>query len=479
MTTPSPPGSPPGLPPGSPAPALVERLSGMRWNRFHTVMVLLFGIGWAMDAFEVTLIGNVLGALRQRFHLGADAMSLLLGAWFAGLMAGAAGFGYLADRYGRRRIFLASLVLYGVSTLAAAFAPSLAALLLLRLLAGIGVGAEYAAINAAIAELVPSRSRGRAAAVVLNFWPIGSLVAALLSWLVLSALPADLGWRVVFGFGGAIALSTAWFRRHLPESPRWLEATGRGTEAQTIVAGIEAGVTRLPVPDLTPMHRRARHETAALRTLLGRYKARLALGAVLDFAEASGYYGLFAFLPLVVLPALHLAPAQLPVFYLAGSLGALVGGGAAALLLDRWGRHATVGGFYLATAAGTVALAFATGLGAGPIMLGFALVNLLATGSWIAAYPTFSELFPTSLRASGIGASVAVGRIGAMISPFLVGWVGAHSMAGALLLLAGFWLLGAAAMGLWHWMGGIEARGLSLEHLAPEPIAVREAPSHA
>ncbi len=450
---------------------VVGRLSAMPWNRFHTIMVLLFGIGWAMDAFEVTLIGNVLGALRQRFHLGSDAMSLILGAWFAGLMLGAAGFGYLADRYGRRRIFLASLVLYGVATLAAAFAPSLAALLLLRLLAGIGVGAEYAAINAAIAELVPSRSRGRAAAVVLNFWPIGSLVAALLSWLVLSALPADLGWRVVFGFGGVIALSSAWFRRHLPESPRWLEVTGRTAEALDIVNGIEAGMTRLPVPEPAAIRHRVTRERMAMMTLLRRYPARLALGAVLDFAEASGYYGLFAFLPLVVLPALHLAPERLPLFYIAGSLGALCGGVAASLLLDRWGRHRTVATFYLATAVGTVAFAFATGLGAGPIMLGFALVNLLATGSWIAAYPTFSELFPTSLRASGIGVSVAVGRIGAIISPFLVGYVGARSMPAALLLLAGFWLLGAGAIAVWRRMGGIEARGLSLETIAPEEIA--------
>ncbi|MDE2580762.1 MAG: MFS transporter [Rhodospirillales bacterium] len=453
---------------------LSDRLAQIGWNRFHTIAVLLFGMGWAMDAFEVTLIGNVLGALRDRFHLGADAMSLLLGAWFAGLMLGAAGFGYLADRHGRRRVFLASLVLYGTTTLAAAFAPSLGALLALRLLAGIGVGAEYSAINAAIAELVPSRTRGRAAAVVLNFWPIGSLVAALLAWLVLSALPPDIGWRVVFGFGGAIALSSAWFRRHLPESPRWLEATGQTDAARAVVAGIEAGLTRLPVPDAAPVHARVRREGVALRTLLRRYPARLALGAALDFAEASGYYGLFAFLPLVVLPALHLPPARLPLFYLAGSIGALCGGVGASMLLDRMGRHATVGGFYLATALGTVAFAYATGLGAGVIMLGFALVNMLATGSWIAAYPTFSELFPTSLRASGIGASVAVGRIGAMISPFLVGYVGAHSMQAALLLLAGFWLLGAGAIAVWRLMGGIEANGLSLETIAPE-----ETVSHA
>lgn len=409
------------------------------WGRLHTMAVVLFGVGWAMDAFEVTLIGNVLGALRARFDLGADAMSVVLGAWFVGLMLGAAGFGVLADRFGRRRIFLGSLALYGVATLATAAAPDLVTLLALRLIAGIGVGAEYSAINAAIAEIAPDRSRGWASALMLNFWPLGSLLAALLSWLVLSALPPELGWRVVFAFGGLIALSSAWLRRALPESPRWLAARG---------------------------------QSVALAVLVRRYPGRVALGAVLDFAEASGYYGLFAFLPLVVLPALHLPPERLPLFYLAGSVGALVGGFAAAFLLDRAGRQGTVLGFYLATALGTVAFAFATRYGAGVLMPGFALVNLLATGSWIAAYPTFSELFPTALRASGIGASVAVGRIGAMISPFLIGAVGAESMGGALLLLAGFWLLGAAAMLVWRWGGGIEGRGLALEHIA-------EAPSHA
>jgi len=445
---------------------LLDQLSTLRWNRFHTLVVLLFGLGWALDAFEVTLIGNVLGALRAHFHLGSNAMSFILAAWFAGLMIGASGFGILSDRYGRRRIFLASLVLYGIATLATAFAPNLTSLLLLRLIAGIGVGAEYSAINAAIAELVPSRSRGKAAAIVLNFWPIGSLVAALLSWLVLSALPADIGWRVVFALGGVIALSAAWFRRHLPESPRWLMQAGRQDDARAIIAGIAAGLTNQPQPAAPPAIHRIQREASGFLVLLRRYPGRLALGAALDFAEASGYYGLFAFLPIVVLPALHLPPAQLPVFYLAGSLGALVGGLAAASLLDRLGRSWTVGGFYLATALGLVAFAGVTGMGAGAIMLGFALVNLLATGSWIAAYPTFSELFPTALRATGIGASVAVGRVGAALSPFLVGYVGARSMPAALIMLAGFWAMGAMAILIWRLRGGIEARGLALEAIS-------------
>lgn len=458
---------------GSPASAEAMRctLNDLPWNRFHTMMVLLFGLGWAMDAFEVTLIGNVLGALRARFHLGADGMSVILGAWFVGLMFGAAGFGWLSDILGRRRVFLGSLVLYGVATLLTAFAPSLAALLALRLLAGLGVGAEYSAINAAIAEFVPSARRGRAAAIVLNFWPIGSLFAALVSWLVLSALPPDLGWRVVFGSGGAIALSAAFLRRHMPESPRWLLSAARPDEARAIIAGIAAGVVRLPPPVVTPVRRRIRREGRAFVRLARDYPARLALGCALDFAEASGYYGLFAFLPIVVLPALHLPPERLPLFYLAGGVGALLGGFAVSLLLDRIGRARTVAGFYLATALATLVFAVLTRFGAGTIMAGFAMVNLLATGSWIAAYPTFSELFPTSLRATGVGASVAFGRIGAIIAPFLVGWVGARSMAAALVLLSGFWLMGAAAMVIWSRMGGIEARGLALERIAAEEPA--------
>lgn len=440
---------------------LLDALSEAPWRRFHTVAVLLFGVGWAMDAFEVTLVGNVMGALGTRFHLGGQAMSVLLAAWFCGLMLGAAWFGALSDRYGRRRVFLASLTLYGLATLAAAVAPNLTALLVLRALAGVGVGAEYAAINAAITELVPRRARGRASAIVLNFWPLGSLLAALLAWPLLAALPPDLGWRMVFAAGGLIALSTAWLRRYLPESPRWLLAQGRSAEAAAILARVTgAAPGRLALPA-------APAAKASLITLLREVPGRFALGAALDFAEAAGYYGLFAFLPLVVLPALHLASHALPLFYLVGSLGALIGGLAAALTLDRLGRFASVSLFYGATALATIALAFATRWGAGAIMAGFALTNLLATASWIAAYPTFSELFPTHLRASGIGASVAVGRVGAMAAPFLVAFLGARSMVAALFLLAGFWLFGALVMVVWRVAGGVEGRGMALERIAP------------
>lgn len=461
---------------------VIERLDGMRWNRFHTRACAVLGLGWGMDAFEVTLVGSILGVLGPLWHLSGFALSAILGAWFAGIMLGALGFGMLADRFGRRSVFLASLVVYGAVTCATAFAPDLLVLLALRFVAGVGVGAEYSAVNAAIAELMPRARRGFAASFVMNFWSVGTLAAALLAWAVFAVLPADFGWRVVFGAGGLVALASFWFRRRLPESPRWLLAQGRPAAAAAVVEAIAQGMSLVTLaasdraersdrvdglgwrPNLLAVRRMGggvRHFAGFLRA----QKGPLALGCVLDFAEAGGYYGLFALLPLAVLPRLHLAAAALPPFYIAGSFGALLGGVGVSFLLDRLGRKRVVSFCYGATAIACLVFAEIATQGTGAIVAGFVVVNLLATASWVSAYPTFSELFPTSMRASGIGVSVAVGRIGAVISPFLIAYAGTFSLAAALGVLAGFWAIGFLAMLVWCFLG-IEARGLSLERIS-------------
>lgn len=454
---------------------IADCLDGLRWNRFHTVAVLALGVGWGLDAFEVTLISNVLGVLRQQWQLDGLQMSWILGVWFIGLMIGALGFGILADRFGRRRVFLASLLIYGVFTALTAVAPSYGWLLALRLLTAIGVGAEYAAINAAISELIPATVRGRAGALVMNFWSIGAILAALLSLTLLAVLPSQYAWRAVFGFGALIALATVALRRHLPESPRWLESQGQTEAAADIVDRIAQAHTRFPKMATAKTWRGKKSLPGAgvltgLGTLIRRYPGRLALGCTLDFAEAAGYYGLFAFLPLVVLPALKLPAGSLPWFYLVGNVGALAGGLVVAWLLESWGRKPTVTTCYGLTALAMLGLAAVCGWGTPWIFAGFTLANLLATASWIGAYPTFSELFPTRLRSTGIGTSVAVGRLGALASPFLLSAIGEHyGVAAAALLLTGFWLFGFAAMLFWSWLG-IEARGRTLNSLAPDPV---------
>jgi MFS family permease len=443
---------------------LLGRLDGMGWNRFHARAMVTLGLGWGLDAFEVTLIGSILGVLGPLWHLNGFALSAILGSWFAGVMLGALGFGLAADRLGRRTVFIFSLLLYGVATFATAFAPGIFSLLALRLLAGIGVGAEYAAVNAAIAELIPANKRGFAASFVMNFWSAGTLLAAVLAWVAFALVPEAAAWRLVFAFGGLVALSGFWFRRLLPESPRWLLAQGRAAEAEAVVAAIEQGKTHL-TPFIPGMKPPAGPRFGELRALLRDHKAALALGCVLDFAEAGGYYGLFAFLPLAVLPDLHLAAADLPPFYIAGSIGALLGGLAVSLLLDRLGRKPVVTACYGLTALACIGFAASVGAGTATVVVGFVVINLLATASWVGAYPTFSELFPTRLRAGGIGLSVAVGRIGALISPFLIAYAGRFGLAAALGVLAGFWTLGFAAMLVWSFVG-LEARGLPLERLS-------------
>ncbi len=450
----------------------------MRWNRFHSVALLVLGVSWGFDALEVTLISNVLGVLRDQWHLGGMQMSWVFAVWFLGLMLGAFGFGRIADRFGRKPVFLGSLLIYGVFTALTAAAPSYGWLLALRLLTAIGVGAEYAAINATISELIPRLVRGRASALVMNFWSVGAILAALLSLVLLAVLPPQIAWRAVFGFGALIALMTLVLRRFLPESPRWLESRGESAAAMRIVNRIARGRIRFPShPHAAGRTMSQPEASAGLGTLLRQYPGRLALGCTLDFAEAAGYYGLFAFLPLVVLPALKLDADALPWFYLFGNIGALAGGLAVAWLLESWGRKPTVTTCYGLTALAMLGLAAVSSWGTAWIFAGFIVANLLATASWVGAYPTFTELFPTSLRSTGTGTSIAVGRLGALIAPFLVSAIGGrYGIAAAVLLLTGFWLLGFVTMLIWSWRG-LEARGHSLDSLVSDPRAPRVCPS--
>ncbi len=455
---------------------LLARLDALRWNRFHTTVTLALGVGWLLDAFEVTIVGNVIGVFKHLWHLSDTQASWVLSIWFVGLTIGAYGFGFLADRYGRRRLFLLTLVLYGSFTLLTALAWNYGALLAFRLLTAIGVGAEYSAINSAIAEFIPAARRGRANAAVMNFWSLGAIFAALVTLYLVNALPAEYGWRVAFGFGALVALSTAWMRRSIPESPRWLLEQGRVREAEQVVLGIEQGRTHwdATVPAEATKHDATRRGVwAQSRELVRRHPGRVALGCALDFSEAAGYYGLFAFLALFILPAVHVPDGFAPFFYLIGNMGALIGGGLVVLLLDRAGRKSTVPMFYLLAAGGVLVLAASMRTGAwGWVLAAFTLANLLATGGWISAYPTFSEIFPTELRATGIGISVAVGRLGAFAAPLVLTAVSDRfGMIPALLLLASFWLIGAVAMLPWM-LWGVEGRGRTLEAML-KPQGVR------
>jgi MFS family permease len=450
--------------------ALLRRLDTVGWNRVHTAITAALGIGWLLDAFEVTIVNNLIGAFRDLYHLTNLQASWILSIWFVGIMIGAYLFGYLADRFGRRRLFLLTLLLYGIFTFLTAFAWGYESFMALRLLTAVGVGAEYAAINAAISEFIPARHRGKTNATVMNFWSVGAILAALVTLYLLNNLPPEVGWRAAFGFGALIALSVGLVRRYIPESPRWLLTRGNEASAQAVVEHIESGRLVNAAVSVGSFDSNTAKSTShssfwkQSHELIARYPGRVALGSLLDFSEAAGYYGLFAFLALFILPAIAVSPQLVPWFYLIGNVGALVGGIVAAVLLDKIGRKITVPVFYALAALGVLLLAVATRTGEWRwVLVAFTLANLFATGSWISAYPTFSEIFPTHLRSTGIGLSVAVGRIGAFMAPLALTVVAnAAGMLASLALLAAFWLIGVIAMVPWYFRG-VEGMGMPLE----------------
>jgi MFS family permease len=218
----------------------------------------------------------------------------------------------------------------------------------------------------------------------------------------------------------------------------------------------------------------------ALSELFRRYPGRLALGCALDLSEAFGYYGIFAVLSIVVLKRIHYSDAEIPFFFILGNLGAVAGGIVMAVGFDRLGRRLTVGTYYALAGASVGLLALATSTGSKVwVLLAFMLSNAFATGAWVAAYPTFTELFPTHLRAAGVGLSVGVGRLGAaygsLYLPSLATRLGATP---SYLLIVGFWGLGLVAIVIWSARGGIEGARKPLDAVsvvagdpAPGPLS--------
>ncbi len=451
--------------------AVGQRLDRLLWTPLHTRVTLALGVGWLLDAFEVNIIGSILEVLQRLWKVTAVQASALITVWLIGIMVGAFFFGYLADRFGRRKLFILTLLLYSTFTVISALSPGYYFFLCFRFLTAIGVGAEYSAINAAISEIIPARFRGRANAAVMNFWPLGALAAAGVTFYFINLLPPSVGWRFAFALGAVVALFTVWARRVLPESPRWLLRRGRAGEALAVTRQIEVPGGQADFRRITKEKSvaPARSFFRQVALLFHNHPWRLALGSLLDFSEASGYYGIFAFLPLVVLPRIHVGEQRVPVFFIIGNVGAAVGGAVAALSLDKAGRKLTVTFFYSLAALSMIGMGVATRHASyAGVLWAFIVVNFCATGSWVSAYPTFSEIFPTALRSTGIGFSVAFGRIGAAIAPpLLVFLAGRVSVMAAFEVLAGFYALGAIGMIPWC-LRGPEGNGAALEALGGE-----------
>jgi MFS family permease len=443
-----------------------DRLDRAPWSRLHTRIAAALAIGWALDAFEVQIIGTVIPSVAKEFSLSHGQQVAVFVVWFVGIGVGAGAFGYLADRFGRKRLFVATLLLYSLAAVATAAAPTYALFLAFRFVTALGVGGEYSAVASAIAEFVPARLRGRTNAAVMNFWSVGGIVAGLVGIVFISALLGSGGWRYALLFGALSAAYGLYARRLIPESPRWLASQGRLEEANRIIESL-SGMPRERAEYLPDELRTSVRDQ--LRELWTHHRGRLLYGMTLDFSEAAAYYGLFTFLSVFVLTdsRVHVPATAVPYYYVVANVGGLLGGLLVSWSLDRAGRKPTVFFAYTAASLSVLLVALAASTGSPALTLAaFTFAVFCATAAWVSAYPTFSELFPTHLRATGVGASVAVGRVGAIIGAVVLGELATNfGLWSGFIALAGLWAIGAIAAGVW-WLRGIEARGMSLEAVA-------------
>src|SRR3954452_19148218 len=236
-------------------PARMDRLP---WSSWHWMVVLGLGTVWILDGLEVTIVGAIASRLSEKDALGISEYQVAVGGTFyiAGAALGALFFGYLTDRFGRKKLFLASLGLYLVATVATGLCWSAASFWAFRFLTGFGIGGEYAAINSAIDELIPARNRGWVDLAINGSYWLGAAFGAALSGVLLNEklFPADVGWRLAFFLGAVLAVAIMLVRRNVPESPRWLMIHGQNRVAEELVDGIERDVSertgeRLPEPD--------------------------------------------------------------------------------------------------------------------------------------------------------------------------------------------------------------------------------------
>ncbi|HVU52380.1 MAG TPA: MFS transporter [Polyangia bacterium] len=454
------------------------RLDRLPWSPWHWRVVVALGITWMLDGLEVTLVSAIGPVLMRPDTLGLSSTELggTATAYLAGAVLGALVFGRLTDLFGRKRLFLVTLAVYLLATLASGLAWSFGSFCAFRFLTGAGIGGEYSAVNSAIDELIPARVRGRADLGINSTYWLGTALGAALTFVLLDPrlLPPSLGWRCVFAVGAALGASVLALRRHVPESPRWLLLHGRDEDAEAIVGDIEQEVTRGRPAALPRVERRVSLEAKGsvtfagiARVLLRRNARRTVLGLSLMIAQAFAYNGVFFTYALVLARFYGVAPGHVSLYLLPFALSNLLGPLALGHLFDRVGRRKMIALTY-STSGALIVLAGGGLLGAwfGPVTqtLAWSAVFFVASSAASSAYLTVSELFPVELRGMAIALFYAAGTaLGGVAAPALFGAlletgrrapVFAGYVVGAALMLA------AAGVTL---VFGVAAEGRSLE----------------
>jgi len=462
--------------------AIPARLDRLAWSPFHTRMVFGLGAAWILDGLQITIASSVTGELSQPTTLGMTSteLGLIASIYLIGEVFGALVFGRMSDRLGRKRLLIVTLLLYLCGTGLAAFVTGhhtgwLVFFYGTRFIAGMGIGGQYAAINSAIDEMMPSKYRGRVDIWINGTYWAGAILGSLSSLIFLNAFAPNVGWRLAFLMGPVLALIVIVVGRTLPESPRWLMTHGRIDEAEAEMkkieeAAIKAGQTLEPLPDSAAIELVPEERYGYVRFLglvFHKYPKRAILGASLMITQSFLYNAIFFTYAMVLTTFYGVSATKVPLYGLAFSVGNLMGPLLLGPLFDTVGRKKMISGTYLLSA---LLLALSgwmfekSFLTAESQTFVWVVIFFFASAGASAAYLTVSETWPIEIRAEAIAVFFAIAQIAGACGPALYGALIGDGTSRTPLFIG--YLIGAgimAAGGVIEIVFGINAEGKSLE----------------
>ena len=456
------------------------RMHDMPWGRFHWMVIFGLGTAWVLDGLEIQIVAA--GGFEKSLDMSAADIGLAGSVYLLGEVVGALLFGRLTDTLGRKKLFTLTLVLYLVASGLAAFSPNMWVFLVLRFVAGMGIGGEYSAVNSAIDELMPGRFRGRVDLAINGTYWFGAGIGAFASLFLLDTERFDenIGWRIAFLIGPILGLAIIYLRRHIPESPRWMVTHGQHEEAERIVSRVEqevqaAGKTLPKLDDekdgvwLKPREGLTPRQLAYVFFTL--YPKRTVLGATLMITQSFLYNAIFFTYSLVLQNFYDLDASGAAIYFFPFALGNLLGPLLLGPFFDTVGRRKMIGGCYAFAAIVLAVSAFffqADALTATTHTAFWCLAFFFASAGASAGYLTVSEIFPLEARGQAISYFFATAQIFGAIGPVFYGWLIGEGedrtpMFWGYLIASGIMLIGAAVAAVW----GVDAEGKSLEEIAP------------
>ncbi len=438
------------------------RLDRLPISSFHYRIFWLVGAGMFFDGYDLYVAGGVLASTIQSKFSTLPQNLQFLSLTFVGMTLGSLITGFVGDKYGRRFTYQINLLVFGLASLAAAFAQDMPQLIACRFVQGLGLGAEIVVGYSTLTEFVPPKSRGRWLSFMAFLVVAGFPATAILSYLIIPTW----GWRPMFVIAGIGSLIVWYLRKNLPESPRWLEAQGRTAEAETLMQTIEKEVAAtagsLPAPVITA----PTPQLTAAAMFRPPILQRLLVGCWVLITINTLIFGFVIFLPQFFLrQGLTITNSLGYTVVLAGA--SLVGCACGAYLSDFVGRRwSIIGASVLTIAAGWVYAHFSAA--SDPVIVlsvGFILIVAIYIQTAILFGVYTPELFPTEIRLRANGICNTLGRGATVVSPFVVGYLMVnYQLPGVVWLMIGLLVVQIIAIYFW----GVEPARRSLEGLDPK-----------